>query len=114
VDADRVFADSPRYRVEVIVERRGDVRMPVDIVVVFKDGSETRKSWNGEKRWYRVEIVSTERADYAIVDPEEKLPLDVDRLNNSRMNVASTRGVIRLAGRWGVWLQGLLHLLTGF
>ena len=41
-------------------------------------------------------------------------PLDVDRLNNSRMREAGTRGVIRLAGRWGLWMQTLLHALTGF
>jgi hypothetical protein len=113
VDSDRVAVDIPRYRVEVIVERRGDVRMPVDIVVTFEGGSETRESWDGEERWYRLEIVSTEQADYAVVDPDNKLPLDVDRLNNSRMHIAGTRGVIRLASRWGMWLQGFLHLVTG-
>lgn len=114
VDPDRISADMPRYRVEVIVERRGTVRMPVDIVVVFEDGSETHESWDGEERWHRLEIISTEMADYAIVDPDNELPLDVNRLNNSRMNVPGTRGVIRLASRWGMALQGLLHLLTGF
>jgi hypothetical protein len=113
VEPEPIPPDMPHYRVEVIVERRGEVRMPVDIVVVFEDGSETRRSWDGQERWHRLEIVSTERADYAIVDPENELPLDVDRLNNSRMAVAGTRGVIRLASRWGMWLQGLLHLVTG-
>ena len=49
-----------------------------------------------------------------MVDPDDKLPLDVDRLNNSRMRTPGTRGVIRLAGRWGLWLQGALLALSGF
>jgi hypothetical protein len=103
-----------RYRIEVVVERRGEVRMPVDIVVVFDDGSEMRQTWDGEARWHRIEATSTVKASHAVVDPDGKLPLDIDRLNNSRMREPGTRGVIRLAGRWGLWMQTLLHVLTGF
>jgi hypothetical protein len=104
----------PRYRVEVVVERRGEVRMPVDILVVYEDGSEMHRTWDGEDRWHRIEATGTEKASHAIVDPEMKLPLDADRLNNSRMRSPGTRGVVRLAGRWGLWMQTLLHVLTGF
>jgi hypothetical protein len=97
-----------------VIERRGEVRMPVDIIVVFDDGSEMRQTWDGEARWHRIEATSTVKASHAVVDPEMKLPLDVDRLNNSRMREAGTRGVIRLAGRSGLWMQTLLHVLTGF
>ena len=79
--------------------------MPVDILVVFEDGSQTRESWNGLDRWYRIDVTSTQQAAYAVVDPDDKLPLDADRLNNSRLRTPGTRGIIRLAGRWGLWLQ---------
>jgi hypothetical protein len=102
-----------RYRSEVIIERRGEVRMPVDIVVTFDDGSQTREVWNGLDRWYRIDITSTHAAAYAVVDPDDKLPLDVNRLNNSRMRTPGTRGIVRLAGRWGLWLQGALLALSG-
>ena len=102
------------YRSEVIIERRGEVRMPVDIVVTFDDGSQTRETWNGLERWYRIDVTSTHQAAVAVVDPDGKLALDVNRLNNSRMRTPATRGVIRLAGRWGLWLQGALLALTGF
>jgi hypothetical protein len=106
--------ESTRYRTEVVVQRRGDVRMPVDITVAFEDGSQTRESWDGLERWYRIDITSTQQPAYAIVDPDAKLPLDVNRLNNSRMRVPGTRGIVRLAGRWGLWLPGALHALSGF
>jgi len=103
-----------RYKVEVVVERRGEVRMPVDIAVGFDDGSETRQSWDGRDRWYRIEMTSRQRAEYAIVDPDGRLALDANRLNNSRMRSPGTRGIVRLAGRWGLWVQSALHLVTGF
>jgi aminopeptidase N len=103
-----------RYRTEVVIERRGEVRMPVDIAVTFEDGVQTRESWDGLDRWYRMDITSTQQAAYAVVDPDNKQPLDVNRLNNSRMATAGTRGIVRLAGRWGLWLQGALLALSGF
>ena len=105
--------EPPRYRSEVVVERRGEVRMPVDIVVTFDDGSETREAWDGLDRWYRIDVTSTHQAAYAVVDPDDKLPLDVNRLNNSRMRTPATRGIVRLSGRWGLWLQGALLALSG-
>lgn len=102
------------YRSEVVVERLGEVVMPVEIVVTLEDRTETREVWDGRARWRRLEIVSKERAEYAEVDPDRKLPLDIDLLNNSRMRSAGTRGVVRLAGRAGVWVQNALHLLTAF
>jgi hypothetical protein len=103
-----------RYRNEIVFERRGEARVPVDLLVVFEDGSEMRESWDGQDRWRRFDVTSTVRTDYAVIDPDGKLPLDADRLNNSRMRSAGTRGIVRLAGRWGLWMQGALHVLTGF
>ena len=107
------LAEEPRYRSEVVVERRGEVRMPVDIVVTYDDGSQTRETWDGLDRWYRIDVTGPRQAAYAVVDPDDKLPLDVDRLNNSRMREPETRGIIRLAGRAGLSLQGALLALSG-
>ena len=107
-------AAETRYRSEVVVERRGALRVPVDIVVVYDDGGETRETWDGQGRWYRIDVTSTRQASYAVVDPDGKLPLDVNRLNNSRLHDPGTRGIWRLAGRWGLWLQGALLALSGF
>ncbi|HSP97844.1 MAG TPA: M1 family metallopeptidase [Candidatus Dormibacteraeota bacterium] len=106
-------AESPRYRSEVVIERRGTLRVPVDIRVVYDDGGETRETWDGQGRWYRIDVTSTRQATYAVVDPDDKLPLDVDRLNNSRLREPGTRGLWRLGGRWGLWLQGALLALSG-
>ncbi len=105
--------ETPRYRSEVVVERRGVVRVPVEIRVVYDDGGETRETWDGQGRWYRIDVTSTRQATFAVVDPDDKLPLDVNRLNNSLMRDPGTRGLWRLGGRWGLWLQGALLTLSG-
>ncbi|MBX3027281.1 M1 family metallopeptidase [bacterium] len=106
-------AEPPRYRSEVVIERRGELRVPVDIRVVFDDGGETRETWDGQGRWYRIDVTSTRQATYAVVDPDGKLPLDRNHLNNSRLRDPGTRGPWRLGGRWGLWLQGALLTLSG-
>lgn len=106
-------ADVRRYRSEVVIERRGEVRVPVDILVVYEDGGQTREVWDGQGRWYRIHVTGTRQAAYAVVDPDGKLPLDANRLNNSRMREPGTRGAWRLAGRWGLWLQSALLALSG-
>ncbi len=114
-DKDTVSSGEPaHYRAEVVVERRGDVHMPVEIVVSFQDGSVTREWWDGRDRWHRLEITGTQRAVSAMVDPAARVPLDVNRSNNSRMSSPGTRGIVRLAGRWGLWLQEALLAVTGF
>ena len=109
----RPAAPPRRYRSEVVVERRGEVRVPVQILVAYDDGGQTRETWDGEGRWYRIDATGTRQVAYAVVDPDGLLPLDVDRLNNSRLREPGTRGVWRLAARWGLWLQTALLALSG-
>jgi hypothetical protein len=40
-----------RYQTEVIVRRLGEVRLPVDVLIVFEDGEEFRDTWDGQYRW---------------------------------------------------------------
>ena len=103
-----------RYRSEVVVERLGGVRMPVDVQVVFDDHSSVLEHWDGQDRWKRFEYTGKQRVEWAIVDPDGTMPLDINRLNNSRMREAGTRGIIRISSRWGFWFQNLLYFLTGF
>lgn len=99
-----------RYHNEVVVERAGAVVLPVDVHITFDDGSVTHEHWDGRDRWKRFEYTGSQRVEWAVVDT---LPLDVNWLNNSRMRDAGTRGIVRIAGRWGFWFQNLVYLVTG-
>jgi hypothetical protein len=102
-----------RYANEVVVERLGAVRMPIDVRVVFDDGSAVTEHWDGQDRWKRFEYTGTQRVEWAIADPLATMPLDANRLNNSCMRGAGTRGIVRLSSRWGFWFQNWLYFLTG-
>lgn len=102
------------FRSTVVLERLGGVRLPVDVAVTFDDGAEMRERWDGESRWRRLEYEGTHGVTHAVVDPDGKLPLDIDPINNSHMRREGTRGLARIGLRWGFWFQNILHLLTSF
>jgi hypothetical protein len=102
-----------RYHNEVVVERLGAVHMPVDVQIVFDDGTVTNEHWDGRDRWRRFEYTGSQRVEWAVVDPRRTMPLDFNLLNNSRMRDSGTRGIVRISSRWGFWLQNLLWVLTG-
>lgn len=103
-----------RYHSTVVLERLGEARLPVDVDVVFDDGSDMRERWDGAARWRRFEYEGAARVSHAVVDPDGKLPLDVNPINNSQMVEPGTRGIVRIGLRWGFWFQNILHLLTSF
>ncbi len=105
--------ESVQFRSEVVVERLGGIEMPVEVQVVFDDGSSVMEKWDGRERWKRFEYTGPQRVEWALVDPNQRLVLDVNFLNNSRMRAAATRGVVRVVGRWTFWFQNLLYFATG-
>ncbi len=106
--------EPPAYRSRVVIERLGEARLPVDIAVSFAEGPEMREAWDGQARWRQFEYTGTQRVHYAAVDPRGAILLDADPVNNSRMRVSGTRGLVRLGFAWGFWFQNLLHLLAAF
>ena len=72
------------YRTEVVVQRRGAARFPVEVLMVFEDGSEVKKAWDGHARWKLYVEERGSKLAYAVVDPERKLMLDLYYTNNSK------------------------------
>jgi hypothetical protein len=106
-------SDDKEHRNQIVVERLGEVVVPVRIEVQFDDGTTASEDWDGIARWKRLDYTGTQRVDWAVVDPQFNVTLDINRLNNSRMRQAGTRGIVRLTTRWGFWFQSLLHILLG-
>ncbi len=104
-----------RYHTEVVVRRRGGGVFPVDIRLVFEDGSEILRHWQGSERWHRIVEKGPVRLAHVEVDPEDVLLLDLDRTNNS-LELESTAApvAVKWATRWFLWLQDLLTTMSFF
>lgn len=106
--------ETKEHDAEITVSRRGGVRLPVEVLVVFADGTEKRETWDGRDRWTRFTYKAGPKAVRAAVDPDGKLALDVDPSNNAWIAAEGTarRAATKWALRYLVWLQNLLELHT--
>jgi hypothetical protein len=96
------------------VRRLGEVKIPVEILVVFEDGSEIRESWDGDYRWKKLQYSGPNRIAKAVVDSDFKLVIDVDRTNNSMTRKPNKVAPYKWASRWLIWLQHTLEFFTVF
>ncbi|HEV8610159.1 MAG TPA: M1 family metallopeptidase [Thermoanaerobaculia bacterium] len=96
----------------VTVARRGDVAMPVEVLLRFEGGKTYRSTWDGEGRWKKFRVAHGPKLAEAVVDPSEKILLDLDRTNNGRLVTADRRAASRWTARAVFWMQNLIDFLT--
>jgi Peptidase family M1 domain len=96
----------------VTVVRKGDVALPVDVLLRFEGGKSYRSRWDGEARWKRFRVEGGPRLLDALVDPDEKILLDTDRTNNGRRPEGDPRAASRWTARAVFWLQNLFDFAT--
>ncbi len=91
------------------MRRNGDAVFPVDVLLVFEDGSEVRHRWDGEYRWRLFVEERASKLSWAEVDPDGVLALDLYPSNNSRRLKAAARlPAVKWAAKWLVWFQDLM------
>ncbi len=109
-------AEEPaEYRTEVVVRRYGGATFPVEVLLVFEDGSEVSREWDGLSRWELYVEERRAKLSYAVVDLERKLLLDLNYTNNSKLLEPRARLPARKwASKWMIWLQDLLVTFSFF
>jgi hypothetical protein len=102
------------WRTSVVVDRRGPPSLgpPVDVRVVFDDGSEVWERWTArDERWHRYNYEGKKRVVRAEVDPDRKQPLDTDRWNNSLYTHADSTARHVAVRRLERWLLDVIALV---
>ena len=105
-----------RYFVEFGVRRLGTFVMPVEIEISFEDGTTVIHEWNGEESAYQVDLgLFNSPAVRLDVDPQRKLMLDRNWLNNSLISKESSGAnhAWHIGLRTMYWAQQILHYFGG-
>jgi len=100
------------YRTEVVVERRGGFVHPMVIELEFDDGETVRHDWDGRARWVRFTHTGPAKLVRAEVDPDRRMALDVDRLNNGRLLEGDPIARRKIVTQILYWLQNLVEATT--
>ncbi|HTR02819.1 MAG TPA: M1 family aminopeptidase [Thermoanaerobaculia bacterium] len=119
-DVDGKLADGPPaslarvrgYDSVATVIRRGDVAMPVDVVLTFENGHVYRSHWDGEARWKRFRVSQGPKLLEVVVDPDEKILLDADRTNNGCRPEPDLQAATRWTARAVFWVQNMIDFMT--
>jgi hypothetical protein len=106
------LAKARGWNSQATIVRSGDVAMPVDVLLRFEGGREQRTHWDGEARWKRYRVEGGPRLIEAVVDPDEKILLDVDRTNNGRRTTDDPRAASRWTSRAVFWIQNMIDFMT--
>ena len=72
------------YETVVKVRRLGGFTFPVELEVVFENGEKVREKWDGKDTWKSFTYVKPSKLAYATVDPDKKIPMDINWGNNKR------------------------------
>ena len=95
---------------QAVVERQGESRYPIDIRLTFTNGESKSQHWSGEGK--RLTLEGEGRAIAGIsLDPDQRIALELDRLDNARVCDPDPTPAVALSGRWLALAQWLLQLL---
>ena len=89
-----------------VTVRRDGVPVPQLLRVKFADGSSEDVHWNDDRRWARFDFTRPSKAVSATLDPEQKIYLDANKLNDSR----TTKADGSASRRWSADAASLLQV----
>ena len=107
-----VDSDHAKYSSKVIVHRLESIQIPNTLRVRFEDGSHQDIEWNGKNNIESFEIKSAHKIISATIDPEFKITMDKNYLNNSLHAEEDNGGVRSLFARMITGAQHIMELMT--
>jgi len=99
---------SKLYLSEINIRRLGAFKFPIEVEISFENGETIRDNWDGQELWKKYKFIKPTRLKYAAVDPEHKIPLDINFSNNSKTVEYQSLGVSKLSTKFLFWMQFLL------
>jgi hypothetical protein len=100
-----------KYLIEVVFSRKGAVKIPIDLKIYLENGSEINDTWDCSERWIKKTYISDAPASAAVIDPQNKITLDVNSANNSISLEGNYKPVLKWAAQWLFWMQTLLQTI---
>ncbi|HEV7779516.1 MAG TPA: M1 family metallopeptidase [Luteibacter sp.] len=99
------------FRTTVTVWRDG-AQVPQTLRVKFADDSVETVTWNDDRRWARFSFVKPVKGVSAELDPEQKILLDTNKLNDSRTVEANSHATRRWTSDIAALVQGIYAFLV--
>lgn len=100
------------FKSKVVVFRSGEVKLPVEILIRFKDGKEILENWSGQERTKEFSFEGKSNIVWAKIDPYYKIPLDNNLINNS-LTLETEKGVFtKYTSKILFWVENVMLLFS--
>jgi hypothetical protein len=106
--------ETEKYRSKVTVLRKGEIVLPVEILITFENGTEIKKYWNGKSRSKEFIFEGNTKIVKATIDPEHKILVDTNYLNNSYQIDLHKGGIYKYVLKFLFWLQNIMQSIAFF
>ena len=92
--------DDTVYESYLWLHRKDDFVMPVEVEIKFDNGETVREHWEGQSRWTRFAYQKKAQVVSAELDPDHKIHIDRDNVNNSFVVKANSKAAHKLSTYW--------------
>jgi hypothetical protein len=106
--------DNEMYESKVIVYRLGEVILPVEVLVHFENGDEVLETWGGKSRTKEFSYERPEEIVWAMVDPDEKIKLDINVMNNGITTEPEKKVSWKYTAKFLFFLQNFMQTISLF
>ena len=96
------------YESKVVVHRLGGMQLPIEVQINFDDGTSELETWSGKERSKEFVFSGTKQIISAEIDPEWKIYIEENTINNSLVLVTQKKG---LRAYWLQFLSVAQHSL---
>ncbi|MCP5064665.1 MAG: M1 family metallopeptidase [Ignavibacteriae bacterium] len=107
-NANEVEKKEQQYNSEVIIHRVGDVKLPVEVLIHFKNGDEILEYWSGQERTKTFYYNEDHKIEWAKLDPKNKITLDVNISNNSYTLTPEKTVVDKYTAKFLFWIENVM------
>jgi len=98
------------YTSVAMIERIGEIMLPVEVLVHFSDSTELLESWDGKARYKDFTYTGKSKIEWVKIDPENKIAMDVNFINNSMTDTPDRLPVKRITSKLMTFLQFLISV----
>ncbi len=102
------------YKSLVRVHRLGEMKLPVELLVMFDNGEKEFRTWDGKASSHEFVFTGSRKIVWAQIDPYNKNMLDINLLNNSKTTKQEEKPLWRFFVKFLFLIQNVLQSFTVF
>jgi hypothetical protein len=96
----------------VQLERLGEVMLPEEILIHFDNGDHILETWDGKSRFKDFKYTGKRKVDWVKIDPDYKIKMDVNYINNSMTDNPDKKPVRRYANKFISFMQFFINIIS--